>query len=115
MDLGREIPSGPEMSAAPSMPEKRVSYPGFTLNDEVAKTFCAAHTCELGTEFTAKVKLKVTSLRKDEYGHSLGFDVEALDGIATPEKEDDSEEKSLGYKRPKSKKEAPNLSAKDLT
>lgn len=122
MDLGKENKSLPEPSASPDAP--KVTYPGFTLNDEVAEAFKNECDCELGDEITATVRLKVTRQSADEYGKSVGFDVLSLDNIQYPEedsdeekpaaKEDGSEEKMLGYKRPAAKKEVPPISAKDL-
>ena len=115
MNLGREHSMEPATLPV-SISAKKISYPGITLNDEVAKTFCAKHPCELGQEFTGKVKLRVTGLRKDEYGHSLSFDVESIDGVSTNKEEDaDNESKTLGYKRPtKEVKEKPDMSSKTI-
>lgn len=115
MDLGRKRPD-PSLPVSISAPEIKVSYPSFNLNEDVAKKFCEAHPCKVGQEFTAKVKLKVTGQRQDEYGHSLTLDVESIDGIETPDDESEakSEKKSLGYTRPKQVKETPDMSAKTL-
>jgi hypothetical protein len=130
MDLGKKSPS-PEVAPSLVSDTKKISYPGVTLNDEVAEAFLKDHPCDLGDELTATVKLRVSSLRKDEYGHSVGFDVVALDDVKASggEKEDaegeteddgdesepDDQEKILGYKRKPSKKEAPGISAKELS
>lgn len=131
MDLGRKLPSEPGVSAKP---ESKISYPGFNLNDDVAKEYCEKYSCELGEEITATVKLRVSSLRKDEYGHSVGFDVLSMDVKGGEKKsdagegetpkpdatednsadEDAEEEKVLGYKRPKANKPKPPVTATDL-
>ena len=138
MDLGIEqtdtgLPAATvvERSSAP-----RIRYPSLSLDDTKAKEFLAATPSELGDTITATVKLKISGLREDQYGSSVTFDVLSLDtgkadkpgSEATPfagkeppaeeaaevEEEDESEAKLLGYKRPKTKKEAPALKAEDL-
>lgn len=139
MDLGtKRNKEGGLAPASPKLPDK--SYPSFTLNDKVAEEFCDEYTdYKIGDEVTAKVKLKLTSLRQDGYGHSVGFDVVSIDdvegsgkseGEEGKEKESeggedgksgdgdgdeddvDAEEKTLGYKRTKAKtdKELPDVS-----
>lgn len=67
---------------APSQSEvPKITYPGFTLNDETAEKFVEDYPMKLGAEFSATVRLKVTSLRQDQYGNSIGFDVFSMDGI----------------------------------
>lgn len=130
MDLGRKMKApGSEPASPVSAKEPKVTYPGFSLNDEIADSFLKEYDCDLGDEITATVKLKVTSLRKDEYGNSVGFDVLSLDDVQDSGKTDedengkkksdddeasDEETKTLGYKRPTVKKETPSVSAKDL-
>ena len=108
----------------------KITYPGFSLSDSSAEAFVKECEPELGDEFAATVRLKVTSLTADEYGNRVQFDVMDLDDISeeTEEKDedksketapdseesDDTEEKVLGYKRKTSKKPAPDISAKSL-
>ena len=127
MDLGEKISSesiGGPVPASPSTDKaKDIRYPRLSLDGKTAKEFISEHDLDLGDYVTATVRLCVTSLRKDEYGHSIGFDVESMDDIkaeegdegAESEDKPDDEEKILGYKRtPSAKKETPDLSAKDL-
>lgn len=114
MDLGRKIPDGPSLASDPAPDKPRVSYPGFSLNDEVAKAFAKEAKPALGQEYSATITFKVTSLRQDEYGASVGLDVLTLDDVkpdSEDESEDNSEEKILGIKRPKITKESPDISA----
>jgi hypothetical protein len=127
MDLGRKSPEAPGTLASPSsVKEPKVSYPGFSLSDKVADEFNKAHKPALGDEYTATIRLKVTSLSADEYSNRVQFDAVDLDDIADAgaeekKKSDDdeaekSDEKVLGFsfKRKKSEKEAPDISAKTL-
>jgi len=98
----------------PTSPKKHTSYPSFNLSDEVAQKFSEEYDCEVGDELTATVKLRVSGIRKDEYGHSLTFDVVSLDNVqeqgdAEKSDEPDEEEKTLGYKRPAGKNETPGI------
>lgn len=123
MDLGTKQKSPGAIPPSPvDAKQPKITYPSLYLNDDKAEEFLKDNSGELGTEITATVKLRVVSLRKDEYGNSVSFDVLSLDDIQSSsadkkEKEsDDAEEKTLGYKRPKSTslKEVPDTSAKDL-
>lgn len=121
MDLGREINHDvPSQAYLPSGGKKHTSYPSFNLSDEIAKKFGAEYDCEVGDELTANVKLRVSGIREDEYGHSITFDVVSLDDVtetggadkeAEPGESDDEEEKTLGYKRPAGNHETPSLSS----
>lgn len=131
MYLGRKQPDSGPLSAAPVADSKpKITYPGFSLSDKVATQFTDEHEPKLGDEFAATVRLCVTSLTADEYGNRVQFDIKELDDV-TPESEetdedvakasegedneaDDLEEKTLGYKRKKSEKEAPPIKASDL-
>ena len=78
MDLGREMKS-PEVSSSPvDAKNPKVTYPGFNLNDDQADEFRDDYKPALGDEFTCTVKLRVTSLRQDEWGNSIGFDMLSL-------------------------------------
>lgn len=130
MDLGTKAKdSGPGQSASPEIP--KTSYPSFSLNDDIAKSFLAENPATLGDTITATVTMKVTSLTQDQYGSRVGFDVTNIDNVssgagdededeipgalpgdkpATPKAEDAlneetpedaAEQKVLGYKRPK--------------
>lgn len=124
MDLGRKQPESGPLSAAPAEASKpKISYPGFSLSDKVATQFTDEHEPKLGNEYTATVRLCVTSLTADEYGNRVQFDIKSLDGVKEEGKEseddyseepDEAETKTLGYKRKKTKKEAPDMSAKSL-
>ena len=102
MNLGRKRTDLSDSPGIPDMPD--VAYPSICLNDDVAKEFIEAHEIDLGKEFEATVKLKVTGVRKDEYGQS--FDVIELntDGESSS-KEEGGEEKN---DKMKSKKPAIN-------
>ena len=128
MDLGTKQKNlGEPVSAA----TPKISYPSFTLNDEAAEKLVEACDCAVGDEITATVTLKVTYLRKDTYGNSLGLDVRKLndpvvatnegdgsDETGEPTEEDKSEAETdmLGYKRPasKPKNEVPKFDASEL-
>lgn len=135
MDLGTKRPKDGSVSPVETK-RPEMSYPSFSISDKVAQAFHKEHeNCKIGDEITATVKLKVTSLRSDDYGHSVGFDVQSMDNIEyegnlehgdkeedTDKKEEseeadgDDEEKILGYRRKtvKPAKEAPDTSAKSL-
>lgn len=104
MNLGRKRTDLIDPPGMPDVPD--VTYPSFCLNDDVAKEFIEAHEINLGKEFEATVKLKVTGVRKDEYGQSVTFDVFELntDGESSS-KEEGGEEKN---DKMKSKKPAIN-------
>lgn len=130
MDLGREMKS-PGVPPATAVDEKepKITYPGFSLSDKTADEFTKECAPKLGDEYAATVRLRVTSLTADEYGSRVGFDVMEMDDIAEEgeakeekgeseeadtEESSPDEEKTLGYKRKTSKKEAPDISAKSL-
>lgn len=123
--------------------ESKVSYPGMSLNEDVAKAFLADADVKLGDTITAKVTFKVVGLREDQYGHSVSLDATSMDDIEggsgdgaeagmggtgeddaneglpgkkDPVDADADEEKILGYKRPKAnpKLETPDTSAKSI-
>jgi hypothetical protein len=117
MDLGIKLKPG--LAATPAVDKtSKISYPGLSLSDKAAEQVIEAADCEVGDEYTATVRLRVSSRRKDEYGTGVGFEVLELNDLKEAEdeaeKEDAEEEKTLGYKRVKSAKEAPDMSAKDL-
>lgn len=120
MDLGRKIESLTLGSSFEKKDGPKVSYPGFTLSDKVAETYCEDNDCKMGDEITATVRMKVTSHRADEYGKSVGFDVLSMDdvkpaGDGDKDKEDDAaEERLIGVKLPKGKKESFDTSAKSF-
>lgn len=125
MDLGRKVES-PGAYPAPPVDSKKpkITYPGFSLSDKVATEFTDEHEPKLGNEYTATVRLCVTSLTADEYGNRVQFDIKSLDNVAEKGEESDEdgekdsadlEEKTLGYKRKKSDKEAPAIKASDLS
>jgi hypothetical protein len=123
MNLGTKMKStGSELVASTVEKEPKITYPSFTLNDEIAKAFLKECDCELGDEVTCTAKLKITRRSEDEFGSSIGFDVLSLDDISETEEtsesgdeqEPDDEEKVLGYKRKVAPKEAPTLKAADL-
>lgn len=139
-DLGT-LPKDDSSLTPPAGPEpKKPSYPSFSLNDDKVDAVKGDETCAVGDEYTATVKLRVSSVSDDNYGKSLRFDVISLDGFtpaegsaddeadeagetdetdesdteATDEKpstlSDDEEENVLGYKRPA--KSAPPFTGK---
>jgi hypothetical protein len=136
MDLGTKQPA-PGTLTEPPKGESKISYPGFSLNDEIAKKFATENSPKLGDCFAATVLIKVTRLESSQYGHSVGFDVQELDDVTPESSEDDekpgegkekpagekseptaedkAEKEALGYERPKGpKKEEPAVSAADL-
>ena len=137
MDLGKKF-SIDSLATPPSGDEPKTSYPGFSLSDEVADQFLKDSGAKVGDEFAATVRLKVTGLSDDQIGKNVRFDVIELDDV-TEEGEDtssgsgsgeaggegsssgsgeaeepDEETKALGYKRKKTEKETPDISAKSL-
>lgn len=115
MDLGRKSEEPGIPTAAPSKTkEPKMIYPQFDLRDKVVEAFDKAYDCEVDDVIEAKVKLRVSGVRKDEYGASKTFEVLSIDDVQEEgEETDDEEEKTLGYTRPK-KGEAPDTSAADL-
>lgn len=112
---------GAEPASPVDEKQPKVSYPSLNLSNKVADSFLKECDADLGDEITATVCLKITSLRKDEYGNSVGFDVLSLEDISGTDDDDkgdekpDAEEETLGYKRPKqSAKESPDISADSL-
>lgn len=118
MDLGTKRPEGGALISPAKGEKNKVSYPSFNISDEKAKKFLAEYDCDVDDELTATVKLRVSGLRKDEYGHSLTLDVQSIDDVKdeSEKEEPDEEEKVLGYKRKKSESmnETPDTSAKNL-
>ena len=125
MDLGKKF-SIDSLATPTSGDEPKTSYPGFSLSDEVADQFLKDSGAKVGDEFAATVRLKVTGLSDDQIGKNVRFDVIELDDV-TEEGEDtssgsgsgeaeepDEETKTLGYKRKKTEKETPDISAKTL-
>jgi hypothetical protein len=129
MNLGKEIkeptPGGVSLAAPTDSKEPKISYPDFTVRDEAATKLLEEYSCDVGEEIAATVRLKVSGRREDEYGKSITFEVLDLEDMAEERdekvgdeadaEEPDDEEKVLGYKRNKSKKETPSVSAKDLS
>ena len=128
MDLGKKF-SIDSLATPTSGDEPKTSYPGFSLSDEVADQFLKDSEAKVGDEFAATVRLKVTGLSDDQIGKNVRFDVIELDDVTEEgeEKEDegsgsgsgeaeepDEETKALGYKRKKTEKETPDISAKTL-
>lgn len=131
MDLGTKMKSPGALPATPvGETEPKVTYPGFSLNDKVAEEFSKEYDCEVGDELTATVRLRVSGIRKDEYGNSKSFELLSMDNIAEVPadgkadegdgkgNEEDSpeaaEEKVIGMKLPKKKTEAPDTSAASI-
>lgn len=137
MNLGQK---GKDLSGPVSISDSKnkVSYPSFTLRDDVAKDFLASYDCKIGDELTATIKLKVSGLRQDQFGSSVEFEALDLDNITKKGKkvegkdaaaddesktpapantvDEDAEEKILGYKRPAKNpvKETPDTSAESM-
>lgn len=115
MDLGRKAdsPEGIPTASPAKSKEPKMIYPQFDLRDKVVEAFDKEYDCEVDDVIEAKVKLRVSGVRKDEYGQSKTFEVLSIDEVEVEgDEEPDDEEKSLGYKRP-SKKDAPDTSAAD--
>lgn len=102
MDLGIKHGGGEKtMPATADMPS--TSYPSFTLNDKLAEEFLDDHPdISLEDELTVTMKIKLSSMRQDNYGAAVGFDClsmepqgEAKEGDA----EDDKSDKDDGEKR----------------
>jgi hypothetical protein len=124
MNLGKET-KPPETAGVPlasptDSKEPKISYPDFTVRDDAAKELLKEWPCELGQEYAATVLVRVSALRADEYGQSVSFEVKELEDMTEESEEKqaedkpDDEEKMLGYRRKKTEKEAPAMSAKDL-
>lgn len=131
MELGKKHESLGSLAtpASPGSEGPKTTYPGFSIEDEHATKFLEDTEAKVGDEFAATVRIKVTGLTDDTYGKNVRFDVVELDDIAEEgeEKEDegsgsgsgeaeepDEETKTLGYKRKKTEKETPDISAKTL-
>ena len=131
MELGKKHESLGSLATSPSTGEgeSKTTYPGFSLTGEHATKFHEDCEPKVGDEYAATVRLRVTGLTDDSYGKDVRFDVVELDDIAEEgeEKEDegsgsgsgeaeepDEETKALGYKRKKTEKETPDISAKTL-
>jgi hypothetical protein len=128
MDLGYKdtlgIPSSP--SGAGEKDKPKITYPELTIRNQPAKDQLADYECEPGEEYTATVRLRAVSVTKNDGnslydGTSVRYDVLSMDDFKhaegkeeEPDDEDKAEEKALGYKRPKSVKEAPSTDAKEL-
>jgi hypothetical protein len=65
----------------PEASPSKKTYPSFSLSDDLAVEFSKNNPCSVGTEFTATVKIRVQSLRSDEYGKSVGIAVLDMDNI----------------------------------
>lgn len=124
MDLGKKVES-PSEAIAPASPKKpKISYPSFSVNDEVFDEFKKQYPeAKVGDEITVTAKLKVSGHREDEFGKSVTFDVTHIEDKEGAKKDadgdedgDKAEEKVLGYKRTKVKpmNEIPPASGKDL-
>ena len=136
MDLGKKF-SIDSLATPTSGDEPKTSYPGFSLSDEVADQFLKDSGAKVGDEFAATVRLKVTGLSDDQIGKNVRFDVVELDDVTEEggegsssgsgeaggegsssgsgeAEEPDEETKTLGYKRKKTEKETPDISAKTL-
>jgi hypothetical protein len=129
MDLGTKEKS-PEaaLPAVTSSDKSKVSFPSFAVRDEHADELRQEYDCDVGVEGTATIRFRINGNNRDNYTNSVGIDVLSMDDINIEEGLEDTEEKKeageageaepgekvLGYRRPKSEKEAPKLSAKDL-
>lgn len=138
MDLGKEMKVPGELAATPvDQKEPKITYPSLSLSDKIAEEFDKEHGPKLGDEYAATVRLRVTSLTADKYGQRVSFDVMELDDVTEEGEETDAdrkaaaegsgsgsgsgeaeepdeETKTLGYKRKKTEKETPDISAKTL-
>lgn len=136
MDLGikQEAPKPIDAPVSPDSKEPKVSYPSYDVRDAAADELRKQYGCDVDVEGTAKIKFRIAGNSKDQYSNRVTIEVQSMDDIHTngsPEgdvdddEETDSaestgtgeaseEEKTLGYKRPVSKKESPPMTAKDL-
>lgn len=145
MELGQTSDSSNGPLSTADEGKDKVSYPSYSLRGDKMEEFLkeCPEAKEVGYELTARVKLKVSGFRDDQYGKDLTLDVQSMDDFKdedededeneetpaeeaseTPEEEateqaegsePDEEEKMLGYKRPqRENKPAPGASAKDL-
>ena len=113
MDLGVKRKEGGDVPVASDAP--KVSYPSFTVRDDIAKQLMESLSCKLGDEVKGEVTLRCTGQRQDQYGSSLDFDVISLDTEGEGDDSGDEETKVLGYKRPApGEKPAPPVGAETL-
>lgn len=103
MDLGikSEAPEVTSPSPAPTP-----SYPSLSLRDEQVDRVKEEHDCQVGGEYTATVRLRVTRVAEGNHEKSLGFDVIEMDDLAPAETEAEVEdekeyEDSKGKRVPK--------------
>jgi hypothetical protein len=68
---------------APVNPDTKgaTSYPSLSFSDSIAKAFLKKYKPEVGDELTATVKLRVSGINVSSYGHSVSFDVEAINNV----------------------------------
>lgn len=103
MDLG--IKNEPaEVTSSPTT--NPPSYPSLSLRNEQVERVKEEHDCQVGDEYTATVRLRVTRVAEGNHEKSLGFDVIELDALAPAETEaEDGDEKeyedSKGKRVPK--------------
>ena len=136
MELGQKSSENGLPSTAGEEKDK-VSFPSYSLRGDKMEEFLkeCPEAKEVGYELTARVKLKVSGYRDDQYGKDLTLEVQSMDDFKdededegtgdeeaseSPDEEQaegnepDEEEKILGYKRPKVKKESYGGGAKEL-
>lgn len=108
MDCGMKHES--TMPAIPSQGDRpKIVYPAFDLRDDKAEEFLNQFPADVDDEFDAKVHLKVTGTRSDEYGQCVTFSVLKLEpsGQAAKseplEKETKDEEATEKEAKPKAK------------
>lgn len=117
MDLGVKDKDLASVSPVKADKEK-VHYPSFDVRDEKADDIREEHECKVGTPFEAKIKGQVVGDSKDKFSNRVTFELQSMDitsyGGKESKDEDAGEEKTLGYKRPKTEKETPDTSAKSM-
>lgn len=91
MDLGIEAKEGPQPTVSSEEGPKTI-YPNFSIPDKLVNDFLEEHPVEIEDEMTATVRLKVSSIRMDEYGSGVGFSVLAIDDIKPVSGESDEED-----------------------
>lgn len=125
MGVTRELEPATE-AKNPELPKK--TFPSTTIDGKAAEAFVKEFAPTIGAELAGQVRLRIIGLRDDSYGKGVSCELLRLDGLrkaASTEDAGDAEgaedagdaeeaEKALGYRRPASNKQAPELAAEDL-
>jgi|ERR1043166_4415591 hypothetical protein len=83
MDLGVK-PEKPTEAVGPSLGTSegpKIMYPSFSIPEKLMDDFLEAHPVEFEDEVTARVKLRVTGMRQEDYGSGITLSVLSIDNI----------------------------------